>query len=191
MTALILQNFSVSSFDPCVLLSKKEKVIVCIYIDDLLLFSSHQDKLESVCLLLHEEFEMTESPITYILGISVTFDNSGIRLSQQAYITKILERFQMSDSSPVTTPLEPHTTLYKGTPEDIIDNLFYYQSIIGSLIYAVIGTRSDLAYTVMLLSQFSSCPNSTHLIAAKRVLKYFKGTQDWYLSFLSVGQSVL
>ena len=72
-----------------------------------------------------------------------------------------------------------------GSLEQQIDDPFYYQSIIGSLMYAVTGTRPDLAHTISLLSQFNSCPNETHQQAAKHVLRYLYGTQDWTLFYLS------
>ena len=49
--------------------------------------------------------------------------------------------------------------------------------------YIVTGTRPDLAYTVTHLSQYNSDPSSTHLGAAKRVLRYLKGTRDLKLTY--------
>lgn len=57
--------------------------------------------------------------------------------------------------------------------------------------YACIGTRPDLAHSVTLLSQFSSCPNQTHLTAAKRVLRYLKGSSKWKLTFPKNNDSIL
>ncbi|KAI0993459.1 hypothetical protein K3495_g14725 [Podosphaera aphanis] len=81
------------------------------------------------------------------------------------------------------TPLDPGTQLRKGNPEELIDDPTIYQSIIGSLMYACVATRPDLAHAVTLLSQFSSCPSNSHLVAAKRVLRYLKGTADWNLYY--------
>jgi hypothetical protein len=50
--------------------------------------------------------------------------------------------------------------------------------------YAVIGTRADLAFTVTLLSQFSSNPSKEYLAAAKHTLRYLKLTKDWMLKYL-------
>ncbi|KAI0999266.1 hypothetical protein K3495_g8931 [Podosphaera aphanis] len=58
-----------------------------------------------------------------------------------------------------------------------------YHSIVGTLMYLVIGSRLDPAFTVTLLSQFASCPNETHLRAAKRTLRYLAGTTDWDLLY--------
>jgi hypothetical protein len=74
----------------------------------------------------------------------------------------------MSDCHPVGIPLDPGIQLRKIQPEDIIDNPTIYQSIIESLMYACIGTRPDLAFTITLLSQFS-CTNTSYLATATRV----------------------
>jgi hypothetical protein len=89
----------------------------------------------------------------------------------------------MSDCNPIDIPLDPGIHVQKGPPKDIIDNPTTYQSIIGLLMYTCIGTRPDLAFTITLLYQFSSSPNTSHLATAKRVLKYLKGTKDYNLVY--------
>lgn len=81
--------------------------------------------------------------------------------------------------------------LWEKAIEEILDDPTFYQSIIGSLMCACVGARPDLAHTFLLLSQFSSCPNQTHLEAAKRVLPYLKGTSDWTLNFPPANDSIL
>jgi hypothetical protein len=58
-----------------------------------------------------------------------------------------------------------------------------YQSIIGSLMYAMLGTRPDLAYAVSSLSQYCSGPTKQHMGAAKRVLRYLSGTRNFSLKY--------
>ena len=58
-----------------------------------------------------------------------------------------------------------------------------YQSIIGSLLYLAVATRPDIAYVVGVLSKFCSKPSEAHLTAAKRVLRYLKGTQNFGLKY--------
>ena len=50
-----------------------------------------------------------------------------------------------------------------------------YKQLVGSLMYMT-ATRPDLMYVVCLLSRFMSTPTELHLQAAKRVLRYLKGT---------------
>ena len=53
-----------------------------------------------------------------------------------------------------------------------------YQAAIGSLLYLMHGTRLDLAYIVIRLSQFSACPRMVNWEEVKRVLRYVKDTFD-------------
>jgi hypothetical protein len=52
-----------------------------------------------------------------------------------------------------------------------------YQAIVGSLMYAALGTRPDITYAVAALSRYNSGPLTVHLTAAKRVLRYLKTTR--------------
>ena len=51
-----------------------------------------------------------------------------------------------------------------------------YQSMVGSLLYASIATRPDIAQAVGAASKFNSCPTEAHLTAVKRIFRYLKGT---------------
>ena len=89
----------------------------------------------------------------------------------------------MEDANTADTPLHHKTRLDsipEGEPEADPE---LYRSIVGSLGYAVQGTRPDLAYAVAALSRYSSKPYTTHMTAAKRVLRYLKKTADVNLVF--------
>ena len=58
-----------------------------------------------------------------------------------------------------------------------------YQSIVGSLLYAAIGTRPDIAQAVGVISKYCSRPTEAHLTAAKRVMRYLKGTLNIVLKY--------
>jgi hypothetical protein len=58
-----------------------------------------------------------------------------------------------------------------------------YHEAIGSLMWACLGTRPDIAFAVTMLSCFSKDPGEVHWIAVKRVLRYLKGMRDLQLSF--------
>ena len=59
----------------------------------------------------------------------------------------------------------------------------YYQQIIGMLIYAAIGTRPDIAFVAMRLSQFNNNPTEEHIKYAKYVLRYLKGTKELKIKY--------
>ncbi|KAI1001523.1 hypothetical protein K3495_g6676 [Podosphaera aphanis] len=180
LTATLNEDrFTSSNFDPCIFVNHKKQAYLAIYIDDILIFGPDDKTLNDLKEKLHSAFECTHlGTAHFILGIQIDITEHGILLSQQTYILKILQRIGMVDSNPVCTPLDPRTQLRKGTLEEQIEDPTINQFIIGSLMYACIGTRPDLAHSVTLLSQFSSCLNQSHLSAAKRVLRYLKGTSD-------------
>ena len=84
----------------------------------------------------------------------------------------------MFDCSPVTTTTEYQKVISKNTLESKPDDIKHYQQLIGSLIYAVMGTRPDLSYVITKLSQYIMNPSAVHLGAAKRVLRFLKETWD-------------
>ena len=63
------------------------------------------------------------------------------------------------------------------------DTVYWYGSAIGSLMYAAVMTRPDLAYALSLLSRYLSNPDSTHVAALQRVFRYVKGTLDLGLCY--------
>lgn len=119
----------------------------------------------------------------WLLGIQIEYTNSDISLSQSAYIDKILHRFSMQDCNPVSSPIDPNHRLMAAEEGESRANVTNYQQIIGSIMYLVSGTRPDLAYTITHLSQFNSDPTQLHLNAAKRILRYLKGTKNLKLHY--------
>ncbi|MGH7239999.1 MAG: Ty1/Copia family ribonuclease HI, partial [Candidatus Saccharimonadales bacterium] len=104
-------------------------------------------------------------------------------LSQEGYIKKIVERYGMSYSKGVATPLDTGCKLSKrdgpSTPEAIAEmKNVPYQSAVGAIMYAMLGTRPDIAFAVTTLSQFTSNPGMPHWVALKRVLRYLNASAN-------------
>jgi len=89
----------------------------------------------------------------------------------------------MDSCNLVYLPLNPDIKLFKAQDGDDLAEVSRYQQIIGSLIYLVIGTRPDLAYTVSVLLQFFSKPTAQHMGILKQVLRYLKGTRNLTLTY--------
>ena len=58
-----------------------------------------------------------------------------------------------------------------------------YQSLVGSLLYAAIATRPDIAQAVGVVSKYNSNPSQFDLTAAKRILQYLKGTTELAIKY--------
>ena len=80
----------------------------------------------------------------------------------------------MVDSKPTKTPCSPNTRLSLHD-SDLLSDPHGYRSLVGALHYLTF-TRPDISFSVHQVCQYMTAPTSTHLTAAKRVLRYIKGT---------------
>ena len=97
-------------------------------------------------------------------------------MNQSQLIRDVLERNGMSDAKAVKTPLAAGYKFLKADDDSEIVNLKAYQSLVGSLMYIMTSTRPDIAYAVSCLSRHLMAPTAEHWIAAKRILRYLRGT---------------
>ncbi|XP_057751139.1 secreted RxLR effector protein 161-like [Arachis stenosperma] len=93
---------------------------------------------------------------------------------KKKYANDILKKFQMEHSKPVSTPVEEKFKLLREDKGGAVNHT-YYKSLIGSLRYLT-ATRPDIVFGIGLLSRFMEEPCTNHLQAAKRILRYIKGT---------------
>ena len=91
----------------------------------------------------------------------------------------MLKKFQMEDSSRVSTPMVVGCKLSKDDPSPDVDQRTY-QSMIGSLVY-ITASRPDIMQVVGMVGIFQSPPKQIHLVAMKRIFKYLKGTMMYGL----------
>ena len=158
------------------------KLVVGVYVDDLVITGTDRDDLRVFKNEMAAAFKMSDLGLLhYYLGIEVKQSASGISLSQGAYAAKILERSGMAGCNPCQTPMEARLKLSKQSTESPVDATTY-RSFIGSLRYLV-NTRPDLAFSVGYVSRFLEEPKEDHLAALKRILRYVAGTSNWGLWF--------
>ena len=182
---MVLANgYKINQSDKCVYskFDNGKGVIICLYVDDMLIFGTDLHVIEETKKFLSNNFEMKDMGLAdVILGIKIIRDDNYIGLSQSHYIEKILKRFNSYDCCPVATPFEHSIKLepHEGCPVKQHD----YAKVIGSLMYAMTCTRPDIAYAVGRLSRYTSNPNKEHWRAVYRVLKYLKGTINFSLVY--------
>ena len=163
--------------------------IIAVYVDDFLLFSELMHEIKKIKSKLKEFFEMKDlGEAKWILQMRIERSESrlGVRtlsLSQEQYVEEVLERHGMADCNPVKTPMEKNIQLpvLKEAEVDITE----YQRCIGSLMYLMVCTRPDIAYSVGVLSRHVSCPGNVHMQAIKRVFRYLRGTSQYSLQYKS------
>ena len=81
----------------------------------------------------------------------------------------------------MATPMAPNLKLLRDASSEMVDVTMYRQ-MIGSLMYLT-NTRPDICFVVNTLSQFLTDPRHVHLIAAKHILRYLKGTVVYGLKY--------
>jgi len=92
--------------------------------------------------------------------------------------------FNMSNAKPVSTPMSVGVQLPKLEVQSKVK--FPYRKAVGSLLYATMVTRPDIANAVSQLSQHLCAFGEQHIAAVKRVMRYFRGTIDVVLEYKSV-----
>nr|KAJ0200300.1 hypothetical protein LSAT_V11C600326060 [Lactuca sativa] len=108
-------------------------VMICLYVDDMLIFGTGLEEVNKTKKFLSSSFEMKDlGEAEVILGIRIKQGNNGISISQSHYIEKILKKFNFENCSPVRTPIDPSLKLLpnKGS---LVSQLEYSRAI-GCLI---------------------------------------------------------
>ena len=134
---------------------------------------------------------------SHILGIRITRDCSRrlLFLSQKEYIDRVLERFHMEVGKAISTPLPPYAKLsHDDCPQTDVETAemsrIPYASAVGSLMYAMVATRPDLAHSVGVVSRYMSNPSKQHWDAVRNILRYLRGTSELSLCYGEQDMSV-
>ncbi|GBM08702.1 hypothetical protein AVEN_52775-1 [Araneus ventricosus] len=111
----ILENFFKSELvfktneaDPCLYIRDKDgkKLIVCLYVDDGLVAATDLQESEKFIDDLNSRFKITTKQANYFLGLEMHhFEDESIKINQQAYAKRVLQKFYMEHSKPVSTPM--------------------------------------------------------------------------------------
>ena len=118
-------------------------------------------------------FKMVDmGPISYYLGLKVERDrvNKTIKLSQPAYIEKVFERFHMQTAKTTNTPMR-EGCLFINESQASDKDIKQYQTMVGSIMFAMIETRPDIAFATSVVSRHAKNPGKTHMEAAKHILR--------------------
>ena len=186
-------GFVENKMDDCIYLKHKGSkfIFLVLYVDDILLASSDIQLLKETKNMLSTNFEMKDlGEAHYVLGIEITRDRKRklLGLSQKGYIERVLNRFNMEKCNKADVPVNKGDKFSKDQcpkSENEIElmKMKPYASLVGSIMYANICTRPDLAFIVGMLGRFQSNPGESHWVAAKKVLRYMQNTKNYQLVY--------
>ena len=130
-------------------------VIVCLYVDDMLILGSNNYIITTTKKMLSSKFNMKDLGVAdVILGIKISRTSGGLILSQSHYIEKLLDKFDKDESNIARTPVAINLHLSKNIGQSI--SQLEHSRIIGSLMYLMNCTRADIAYFVSKMSKYTS-----------------------------------
>ncbi|XP_019054645.1 PREDICTED: uncharacterized protein LOC109115268 [Nelumbo nucifera] len=128
--------------------------IVALYVNDLVFIGNNMKMIEDFKNEMVKKYEMSDMVLLYhFLGIEI----------YQATPLVVNEKLMKEDDGK-----KVDETLYR----NLAENLFYLTT-----------TRSDIMFVVVLLSRVMNSPSHIHFGAAKRMLRYVKGTMDYGIKY--------
>jgi len=139
------------------------------------------------------KFKITDlGESTLMLGMRITRDRKlrTLVLDQEVYVEKMLEKFEMQSCKDIATPEAVGSEAETDEGEDASIDAKIYMQLVGALLYATLSTRPDIAHAVHQLTKHTQQPKQKHWIAAKRVLRYLRGTAGVALKF-GAGESAV
>lgn len=170
---------------------------IFLFVDDFQACTAPQDREEwnEYVELLKKEFNIKcLGEPSWLLGMKITRDRKRglIKLDQELYISKALERFGFTDCRVAETPEEMKSKSKKSSvsgldddndeSQDLCDRNEYMEKV-GTLIYAAISTRPDISHAVYQCAKYMQKPTKQNMKAIDRVFRYLAGTKKVGLIF--------
>jgi hypothetical protein len=134
-------------------------------------------------------YSITYHKADLCLGIKIECDGSdSYNIFQQHYLEELLKELNMQDCKPSTTSMskrEVNALTVGDTGGKKLDTNSHvlYRQIVDKLMYAMVGTRPDLVYTLSVLERFAAAPDTYYMALAKRTLIYVKTTINYRLHY--------
>ena len=151
------------SYDHCIFVKRFDDddfIILLLYVDDMLIVGHYRKKIDKLKREMSKSFAMKNlAPVRYILGMRIVHDRKQRKLwlSQEKYIKKVLDRFNISKAKPVISPLAGYFKLSSqqcptSREERKKMEKVPYAYVVGSLIYTMVCTRPDIAHAIGVVS---------------------------------------
>ena len=176
-------RFEQNEADPCIFMRcrGKEKVIIALWVDDGIAAATSEAESMQLITELKSEFKIKAQEASYFLGLEIKTQQDGtIKVGQEGYTKRILERFGMGECRSTPTPAvkESGKAVLPDEESNLVHESFSYRSAVGALLYLATGTRPDIAHAVGLVSRNLEKPSHEDFIKVKRIFRYLQGTTD-------------
>ncbi|CAI7920786.1 unnamed protein product [Closterium sp. NIES-53] len=170
----------------------EQRIFMVVYVDDILIFSPSSDLVNEVMLKLQDNFKCKAlGDVSFYLGLHIERDleKRCMRVHQRKYLEALAANFGQSEGH-VATPFPSGFKCVKGPEEESVgeEERRRFHSLVGSLMYAAVNTRPDVAFATGQLARVVQCPNEEQVAAGMRVVKYLGQTATVRLQFSAAAQ---
>ena len=110
-----------------------------------------------------------------------------ITLDQTCYVEKVIKHFGQENCKEVSVSLPTRYNPRPNQDQSDVSLRSRYQSVIESLLYIMLGTRPDIAFSVIKISQFSSNPTEEHLQKVLYIMHYLSSSKDLCIQYSATG----
>lgn len=178
---LLIWGLTQSKSDPCVYTNHSRKLIVIVYVDDILVAAASLDNVSWFKNQVAQRFKTKDlGEIEKVLGIRVARNRQEhtLCLDQERYLDETLTKYGIPCGKHHTRsiPMANYNALRPASKDDRRVDITEYQSAVGSLMYAMVHTRPDISFALGKLSQYMTDPAEHHRQALKTLLRYLRST---------------
>ncbi|CAI7900977.1 unnamed protein product [Closterium sp. NIES-54] len=170
----------------------EQRSFMVVYVDDILIFSPSFDNVKEVMMKLQDKFRCKAlGDVNFYLGLHIERDveKRCMRVHQRKYLEALAANFGQSEGH-VATPFPSGFKVVKGPEEESVGEKErrHFHSLVGSLMYAAVKTRLNVAFATGQLARVVQCPNEEKVAAGMRVAKYLGQTATVGLQYLAAAQ---
>jgi hypothetical protein len=160
---LLKLGFKVSRRDSCLFILKTGDLYILVYVDDLMLIGI-ADKVAWISGEFERKFNTKTEDLNYYLGVRISEKNKNVFIDQEAYIDKMIKKFNIE-------------MIIKDKP---------YLEVVGSVMFLTITSRPDLMFATCFFARYSANYTDNHWIGLQELLQFIKRTKSYRLEFKAV-----